>query len=139
MDYRSRGVALPGLIRDLHTTLAAGRDVAQLLDLAVLMHTQTTRGWLYIVGAPLDLCWDAATLAQQAAERREEPTALGVATWGSVIEMLRAGTFGLAREELDAVNVPTNTAQSMQLAGMLALAVTGRRSGQTTRRRRRRA
>jgi transcriptional regulator with XRE-family HTH domain len=37
-DYRSRGVALPGLIRDLHTTLAAGRDVTGLLDLAVLVH-----------------------------------------------------------------------------------------------------
>ena len=64
-DYRSRGVALPGLIRDLHSTLAAGRDVAELLDLAVMVHAQTTRGWLYVVGAPLDLRREAAAAAKR--------------------------------------------------------------------------
>lgn len=34
MDYRSRGAALPGLIRDLHSTLATERDVAELLRTA---------------------------------------------------------------------------------------------------------
>lgn len=120
-DYRSRGIALPGLIRDLHSTLAAGRDVAELLDLAVLMHAQTTRGYLYIVGAPLDLRWGAATLARQAAQRKDESTARGVAAWASVIEMLASGAFRLARGELDSVTVPTNSRESMQLAGMLAL------------------
>ncbi|MGH3938303.1 MAG: helix-turn-helix domain-containing protein [Pseudonocardiaceae bacterium] len=121
MDYDSRGIVLPGLVRDLHSTLAAGRNVAQLLDLAVLFHAQTTRGWLYITGAPLDLRREAATLAQQAAQRREEPIALGIAAWGGVIEMLAAGAFDLALEELDSVTVPTNSSESMQLAGMLAL------------------
>lgn len=121
MNYHRRGVALPDLIRDVHTTVAAGRDVAELLDLAVLMHTQTTRGWLYIVGAPLDLRWDAATLAYQAAQHREEPVALGVAVWGSVIEALAGGAFGMAREELDSVTVPTTSSATMQLTGMLAL------------------
>ncbi|MGH3833515.1 MAG: helix-turn-helix domain-containing protein [Pseudonocardiaceae bacterium] len=120
-DYRSRGVALPGLIRDLHSTLAAGRGVTELLELAVLVHAQTTRGWLYVVGAPLDLRREAATLAQRMARERDTPTALGVAAWGAVIEMVTAGAFGLAREELNSVRVPTNTAESMQLAGMLAL------------------
>jgi hypothetical protein len=32
------GVALPELIRDVHASLAAGRDVAELLDLAVVLH-----------------------------------------------------------------------------------------------------
>ncbi len=32
------GTALPALIRDLHTSITAGRDVAELLDLAVLLH-----------------------------------------------------------------------------------------------------
>ncbi|MGH3938567.1 MAG: helix-turn-helix domain-containing protein [Pseudonocardiaceae bacterium] len=121
MDYDSRGLALPGLIQDLHSTLAAGRQVAELLDLAVLMHAQTTRGWLYITGAPLDLRREAATLAYQAAQHRDEPIALGIAAWGGVIEMLAAGAFDLAQQELDSVSVPTNSPESMQLAGMLAL------------------
>lgn len=120
-DYHTRGTELPGLIRDLHSTLAAGRDVAELLDLAVLMHTQTTRGWLYITGAPLDLRREAATLALQAAQHRDEPTALGIAAWGGVVEMLAAGAFDLARDELDSVTVPTTSSETMQLAGMLAL------------------
>ncbi len=120
-DYRSRGVALPGLIRDLHSTLAAGRDVAELLDLAVMVYAMTTRGWLYVVGAPLDLRREAATLAQRMAEERDDPTTLGVAAWGAVNEMVAAGAFGLAQDELDSVTVPTNSSESMQLAGMLAL------------------
>ena len=64
-DLKQVGAALPGLIRDLHTTLAAGRDVAELLDLAVLFHAQDTRGWLWMQRAPLDLRWQAAALAQQ--------------------------------------------------------------------------
>jgi transcriptional regulator with XRE-family HTH domain len=120
-DYQRRGDALPGLIRDLHTTLAAGRDVTELLDLAVMVHAQTTRGWLYVVGAPLDLRREAATLAQQMAEERDDPTALGVAAWGAVNEMIAAGAFDLAQDELNSVTVPTNSPESMQLAGMLAL------------------
>jgi transcriptional regulator with XRE-family HTH domain len=120
-DFESRGVALPGLIRDLHNTLAAGRDVAELLDLAVLVHAQTTRGWLYVVGAPLDLRREAATLAQRMAQERDDPTALGVAAWGAVIEMVAAGAFDLAQDELNSVTVPMNSPESMQLAGMLAL------------------
>lgn len=120
-DYRRRGEALPGLIRDLYTTLAAGRDVAGLLDLAVMVHAQTTRGWLYVVGAPLDLRREAATLAQRMAEERDDPAALGVAAWGAVNEMVAAGAFDLAQDELHSVTVPTNRPESMQLAGMLAL------------------
>jgi hypothetical protein len=33
------------LIRDLHTSIATGRDVAELLDLAVLLHSHATVGW----------------------------------------------------------------------------------------------
>ena len=120
-DYTTRGVALPGLIRDLHTTLAAGRDVADLLELAVMVHGQTVRGWLLVMGAPLDLRWQAATLAQRAAQERDTPLTLGVAAWAAVIEMVTAGAFGLAQDELDAVDVPTDSSESMQLAGMLAL------------------
>ncbi len=39
------GATLPALIRDLHASIAAGRDVAELLDLAVVLHAAGTVGW----------------------------------------------------------------------------------------------
>lgn len=78
------GAALPGLIRDLHTSIAAGRDVAQLLDLAVLLHSHATVGWLRVVGGSLDLRSQAAELARRAATERETPQALGLAAWGGM-------------------------------------------------------
>jgi tetratricopeptide (TPR) repeat protein len=117
------GAALPGLIRDLHTSIAAGQDVAQLLELAVLLHSGATTGWLRVVGADLDLREQAALLAHQAAQHRDTPAALGLATWGGLHVMLAVGEFDLAQAELDSVTVPTNTPESTQLAGMLALSV----------------
>jgi hypothetical protein len=75
--------ALPELVRDLHTSIAAGRDVAELLDLAVLLHIRGTEAWLKMVGAPPDLRSQAATLAQQTAHDRDSPTTLGIATVGN--------------------------------------------------------
>jgi hypothetical protein len=115
------GAALAGLIRDLHTSIAAGRDVAGLLDLAVLLHVGATTGSLRVAGASLDLRAQAAQLAHQAAQHRDSPAALGLATWGGLHVMLSAGEFDLAQAELDSVTVPTNSPESMQVAGMLAL------------------
>jgi len=115
------GATLPTLIRDLHTSIAAGRDVAELLDLAVLLHAGATVGWLRVAGAPLDLRSEASLLALRAAQDRDTPTALGLATWGGLYVMVTGGEFALAQAELDAVTVPTNTPESMQLAGTLAL------------------
>jgi transcriptional regulator with XRE-family HTH domain len=115
------GAALPGLIRDLHTSIAAGRDVAQLLELAVLLHAGATPGWLRVAGAEIDLREQAVLLADHAAQHRDSPAALRLATWGGLHVMLAAGEFDLAQAELDLVTVPTNTLESMQLAGMLAL------------------
>lgn len=115
------GRELPGLIRDLHTSLTAGRDVAELLELAVLLHTQATVAWLRFAGAPVDLREQAAILARQAAEQRDTPVALGLAAAGAVRVMLTSGAFALAQAELDSVTVPTTTPESTQLAGMLAL------------------
>jgi transcriptional regulator with XRE-family HTH domain len=122
VDYGRRGAALPDLVRDLHTSVAAGRDVAELLGLAVMLHAQTVRGWLLVVGAPLDLRWQAATLARQAAQDLDEASALGIVAWASVVEMLASGAFDLAQAELDSVTVPTDTSDGLQLDGMLALA-----------------
>jgi len=99
------------------------RDVADLLDLAALLHSQLVEPWLRLAGAPLDLREHVVLLARRAAERRETPAALGVAAQGGVHVALGAGAraFGLAQAELDAVAVPTTDPESMQVAGMLAL------------------
>jgi transcriptional regulator with XRE-family HTH domain len=115
------GAALPALIRDLHTSIAAGRDVAELLDLAVLLHSHATVGWLRVAGAPIELRDHAAELASRAAEARDTPEARGLAAWGGLYVMVMAGAVDLARAELDSVTVPTRTPEGMQLAGVLAL------------------
>lgn len=115
------GAALPALIADLHTSIQAGRNVAELLDLAVLLHVGATTGWLRVAGAELDLREQAVLLGRHAAQDRDTPTTLGLATWGGLHVMLIDGATDLAQAELDATTVPTNNPESMQLAGMLAL------------------
>jgi transcriptional regulator with XRE-family HTH domain len=136
-DQETTGPELPVLICDLHTSIAAGRDVAELLDLAVLLHTQTTIGWLRTAGASVDLREQAAVLACRVAEDRDTLTVRGLAAAGAVRVMLSNGAFDLASAELDSVTVPTNTPETMQLAGMLALyraevAAADRRPGDVT-------
>lgn len=120
-DQQETGHQLPTVIRDLHTTITAGRDVAELLDLVALLHTQATIGWLRTAGASVDLREQAALLAHRAADERDAPGARGLAAAGAARVMISTGAFDLAQAELDAVTVPTNSPQSMQLAGMLAL------------------
>ena len=109
--------ALPGLIRDLHTSIAAGRDVAELLDLAVLLHANATVGWLRVAGAPIELREQAAELAHRVAETRDTPEARGLAVWGGPNVLLKAGAVHLALDELDSVSVQTITPQGLQIAG----------------------
>ncbi|MGH4009551.1 MAG: helix-turn-helix domain-containing protein [Pseudonocardiaceae bacterium] len=128
------GASLPGLIQDLHTSIAVGRDVAALLDLAVLLHSHVTVGWLRVAGAAIELRELAAELASRVAEHRDTPEARGLAVWGGLHVMVTAGAIDLARVELDSVNVPTHTTEGMQLGGVLALcrsflAVAGSRTG----------
>jgi transcriptional regulator with XRE-family HTH domain len=115
------GSQLPALIRNTHTSVAAGRDVAQLLDVVVKLHTQVTIGWLRTAGVSVDLREQAALLARNAAEERGTPTVLGLAAGGAVRVMISTGAFDLAQYELDSVTVPTTSSESTQLAGMLAL------------------
>ncbi|MGH4026605.1 MAG: helix-turn-helix domain-containing protein [Pseudonocardiaceae bacterium] len=112
---------LPGLIHDLHSSTAAGRDVAGLLDLTVLLHTRGSQAWLKVMGAPVDLRSQATLLARQAAEHRDEPHALGLAAWSDALVMLADGDFDVAQDTLDQVTVPTGTSEGTQLSGMLAL------------------
>lgn len=120
-NHEQVGRDLPAVIQDLHTTMAAGRDVAELLDLVVLLHARGSHPWLKVMGAPVDLRSQATLLARQAAEHRDEPTAVGLAVWADALVMLAEGDFDLARDALGLVTVPTSTSKGMQLAGMLAL------------------
>jgi DNA-binding Xre family transcriptional regulator len=116
------GAGLPTVIRDLHTSIAAGRDVAELLELAVLLHSNATVGWLRVVAPDkVELREMAAELALRAAERRDTPEARGLAVWGGLYVMVTAGAADLAWAELDSLSVPTRTPEGMQLAGTLAL------------------
>lgn len=131
------GTTLPALIRDLHATVAAGRDGAEVSALVPLLHVQGTQAWLRDVGAPLDLGWQAASLAQQSAERLAEPAALGLAAFGTVHGLLAAGVFDLAGDQLGRAlaEVSTEDTAGEQLAGMLAfsaslLAAARRRPGE---------
>ncbi|MGH3899958.1 MAG: helix-turn-helix domain-containing protein [Pseudonocardiaceae bacterium] len=118
-DFRKVGELLPGLIRDLHTTLNDGRDVAELLELGVLVHVDLTGMWLRDASAHTDLRGKAANLARQLAHRREEPTTLAMAALGMAHTLLAGGMPDLAREELDSVLLPTGSAPG--LAGALLM------------------
>ncbi|MGH3997530.1 MAG: XRE family transcriptional regulator, partial [Pseudonocardiaceae bacterium] len=115
------GVALPALIRDLHTSINAGRDVPELLSLAVTVHVQVTHMWLRLAGAASDLRRDAARLARLAAQDRGDAAALGVATYGTVYALVGAGMFDLAQAELDSLTLPPTTPDTAGLVGSLAI------------------
>lgn len=116
------GAALPGLIGDLHTTLATGRDGSAMAELTALAHVQGTQAWLRDVGGPLDLGWQAASIAQREAQRVDDPQVLGVAAFGLGHGLLAAGAFDLAAQQLDMAGAAVSTVDTrgVQLAGMLA-------------------
>ncbi|MDQ3765333.1 MAG: helix-turn-helix domain-containing protein [Actinomycetota bacterium] len=113
--------ALPELIHDLHSSIAAGRDVAELSELAVVLHSGATLGWLRFAGAPLDLRSQVAMLAREVAQDCGTPVVMGLAVWGGLYVLVTAGAFDLALAELDSVRVPMTRPESMQVVGMLAL------------------
>jgi hypothetical protein len=103
------GAALPSLIRDLHASIDAGRDVPELLSLAVIVHVQVTHTWLRLAGASPDLRRDAARLARQAAQERGDVAALGVATYGTVYALVGSGMFDLAQASWTRSHCPRRT------------------------------
>ena len=120
-DYEQVGRKLPALIRDLHTSMAAGHHKGELLALVVLLHVQGSHAFLHNVGASPDLRWQAAMLARQAAREHGAPDVLGLAAFGAANGLLATGEFDMAQAELDSVVVPTTTEAAEQLDGMLAL------------------
>jgi hypothetical protein len=120
--YAEVGETLPVLIRDLHTTLAAGRDDRAVLRLLALTHVQGTQAWLMDIGASIDLAWQAATLAKNAADRLDDDSmAHAVTAFGTAFGLLGAGAFDLAARTLAAPRVGTDSAEAMQVSGMLSL------------------
>jgi transcriptional regulator with XRE-family HTH domain len=113
------GAALPGLIRDLHTTLSTGHDHAELLGLGVHLHVHVTYMWLIVVRAPTDLLRRAVFLARRLAQEHDEPTTVGVAAFGVTDLLVWDGAFELATAELDSVTLPATTADTVGLVAAL--------------------
>jgi transcriptional regulator with XRE-family HTH domain len=110
---------LPGLIRDLHTTLGTGADHAELLDLAVYLHVHVTRLWLAHVGAPSDLLRRSVFLVRRLAQERDEATTLGAAMFVVADALLAGGAFPLGQAELDSLILPPTTAGTAGLVSQV--------------------
>ncbi|MFC6093956.1 helix-turn-helix domain-containing protein [Saccharothrix lopnurensis] len=121
-SYVDVGLGLPGLIRDLHATLKIGRDVEQIHRLLALVHVQGTQAWLGDIGANMDLGWQAATLAKQAAEQVDDPLTHAVSAFGTAFGLIGAGAFDLASKALAVPNLGTTSREAAQATGMLTLA-----------------
>ncbi len=110
---------LPGLVRDLHTTLATGADHGELLELAVYLHVHVTRQWLIHANAPADLLRRVVFLARRLAQERGEVTTLGVAGFAVADTLLAGGAFELGKTVLDSLTLPPTTAATAGLVGVL--------------------
>ncbi|MGH3625534.1 MAG: helix-turn-helix domain-containing protein, partial [Sciscionella sp.] len=97
---REVGAALPGLIRDLHASIADGKDVAELLDLAAWLHTQATASWLSLAGASVDLRSHAIMLAYRAAGELGTAVPLGLTAAAGARVMLAGGACDIAQARL---------------------------------------
>ncbi|MGH3694888.1 MAG: helix-turn-helix domain-containing protein [Pseudonocardiaceae bacterium] len=110
---------LPGLIRNLHTTLAIGTDHAELLGLAVYLHVHVTRMWLAYAGAPTDLKRRVIFLARRLAQERNETTTLAVAEFAVANGLLAGGALELGRAKLESIILPPTTATTAGLIGFV--------------------
>jgi transcriptional regulator with XRE-family HTH domain len=115
------GAGLPGLIRDVHTSIAAGRDLSTLLPLTVMTHVHLTHMWLRDAGASADLRRQAVALARDAAREHGEVTTLAVAAYGTVYALIGSGMFDLAQAKLDSLTLPKITRGTAGVVGGLML------------------
>lgn len=136
---------LPGLIRDLHTTLNTGRDRRELLDLAVYLHVHVTRLWLVHAAAPTDLVGRSVFLARRLAEEHGAVTTLAMAGFDVADVLLNGGAFRPGQIALAALTLPPTTADTASLVVLATLTrcsggrirrPSGRRGGSDGRRRR---
>lgn len=119
-EFAIVGEALPGLIRNLHTTLDAGRS-AELLALAVEVHVHLTYMWLRDAGASTDLRREVARVARAAAQELDDPAVLAMSTFGSAKALLDAGMVGLAQAFLSANPLPPATPGAVGVLGTLLM------------------
>jgi hypothetical protein len=96
-------------------------DVAELLGLSAWLHTQATVPWLSLSAAPVDLRGQAVMLARQVAQECDTAAPIGLVAAAGARVALGKGAFDVAQAGLDAVIMPTNTPETMQLAGFLAM------------------
>jgi transcriptional regulator with XRE-family HTH domain len=106
------GRLLPELIRDLHTTLAAGRDLDVLLPLAVLLHVHVTSMWLVQAAAPDELRRQVGFLALGLAREYHDTAWLAVAAYGLALTLVESGAFTLAQVILDNTTLPPITRET---------------------------
>ncbi|MBV9142889.1 MAG: helix-turn-helix transcriptional regulator [Pseudonocardiales bacterium] len=118
--FADAATELPGLIRDLHTTLALGRDAAELLPLAVYLHVQVTGVWLVDAGAPVDLQREVNSLARRLAREHGADVTLGVAALPTGV-LISQGQFDLVQAQLDAVPHLAATPETAGVIGGLML------------------
>ncbi|MGH3800194.1 MAG: helix-turn-helix domain-containing protein [Pseudonocardiaceae bacterium] len=110
---------LPGLIRDLHTTLGTGRDHDELLELAVYLHVHVTRWWLIEAAGAADLLRRAVFLARRLAQERDDVATLAFASFGVADVLLSGGAFELGQAELDSITLPPTAADNAGLVGQV--------------------
>lgn len=110
---------LPGLIRNLHTTLATGTDRAELLELGVYLHVHVTRFWLINAVAPADLLRRVAFLARRLAQEREAAATLAFASFAVADVLLMGGAFKLGQAELESIILPPTTIGTAGLVGQV--------------------
>jgi transcriptional regulator with XRE-family HTH domain len=118
-QFADVATALPGLIRDVHTTLGTGRDHGELLDLAVYLHVHVTRFFLIDGAGDADLLRRAVFLARRLAQQRDEVATLAFASFGVADVLLSGGAFELGQAELDSITLPPTTANTAGLAGQV--------------------
>lgn len=121
-QFADVAAALPGLIRDLHTTLGTGRDHRELLELAVYLHVHVTRLWLLHAAGPADLLRRTVFLARRLAQQRDEAVTLAMAAFGVADVLLTGGAFALGQAELDSLTLPPTTADTAGLACLVTAA-----------------
>jgi transcriptional regulator with XRE-family HTH domain len=110
---------LPGLIRDIHTTLDTGTDHGELLGVAVYLHTHVTRMWLLTAEAPAHLLRRIVFLARRLAEERDEVATLAMAGYGVAATLLTRGAVEPGRVALDSLTLPPTTAGTAGLVSQV--------------------
>jgi transcriptional regulator with XRE-family HTH domain len=120
-EFATVSTELPGLIRNLHTTLNGGVDHAELLELAVYLHVHVTRPWLVHACAPTDLLRRSLFLAKRLAEEHGDATQVAVASYGIADALTISGSFETAADELASLTLPQRTPAIGGFLGFVAL------------------